>query len=109
MLKVKIFVKDLELGCLTEIDKGYVYAANKSGISNAFKKYPIEMRRYNLVKSGTVRYKDVPPIFDEFLEYTNRVDLIERAGINSLDTDIEKIYKLAGLDMMSTVFTIKQG
>ena len=109
MLKVKLFVHDIELGCLTEIDKGYVFSANKAGIDRAFKEYPIEMRRYNLVKSGTVLYRDVPPTFDEFLVYTSRGDLIERAGITGEDSDLERIYKLAGLDMMSTIFTIKQG
>lgn len=109
MLKVKLFVHELELGCLTEIDKGYVFAANKVDIDKAFKMYPIEMRRYELVKSGTVLYRDVPPVFDEFLGYTHRGDLMERAGITSADSDLERIYKLAGLDMMSTIFTIKQG
>ena len=109
MLKVKIFLKELELGCLTVRDEGYVYAANKVAINSAFKKYPIEMRRYTLPQSGNSLYKCVPPIFSEFLEYTNRADLMERVGINVLDAAIEKIYKLAGLDMMSTVFIIKQG
>ena len=108
MLKVKLFVHDIELGELTEIDRGYVFTANKLNVSKAQKTYPIEMRRFSL-PVGVALYKDVPPIFDEFLEYSLRGDLVELAGINSEDTELERLYKLASLDMHDLVFNIKQG
>ena len=109
MLKVLLYVHEIELGYLTEIDKGYVFKADAGNVAKAKKEYPIEMKRFTLNSADNGLYREVPPIFDEFLGYTSRQDLIEEAGIDKFDTDLEKIYKLAGLDMMTPVFEIRQG
>lgn len=109
MLKVKLFVHELELGYLTEVAEGYVFSTNKTNIAIAKKQYPIEMRRYNLPEANMALYNYIPPIYDEFLVYASREDLKERAGIEPYDSDLEILYKMASLEMHDMVFDIKQG
>lgn len=108
MKKIRLLVVDLELGYLKE-DNGYVFVANEKNIVQAKKDYLIQMRRFSLNESGLGLYNQVPPIFNDFLSGTNRQDIIEVAGIDKDDSDFEKLYKLAGIDMMPNVFDIKQG
>ena len=109
MIKIKLFVGDIELGYLTEIDKGYVFSANKTKIAKAKKEYPIQMRRFELNERDMGLYKNIPSIFDEFVSCQNRADIIEKAGLEPTDSEFEKLYKIAGLDFFTNAFNIKQG
>ena len=109
MQKLNLFIFDFNLGQLLYESGEYIFDPNKENIKKAHKQYPIQMIPIinNLLYSK--EYNFLPYPFDEFLGYTNRLDIKENAGILDSDSDFEKLYKLAGIDMITPIFTITQG
>jgi len=110
MKKILFKIDDLVLGALAYDKNKYVYVANNKDILKAKKAYPLEMRFYKLNIDGAMSFDILPYPFNEYLSYTAREDLSLKAGITSSDSDFDRLYKLAGLDIAPyNRFTIIQG
>ena len=108
MRRINLYMLDIEVGYLNECNNSYEFTANSFGLNEVSEKYPFQLRMFKLNREGTKVYNELPYPFNEFLGYVGRRDLDEKAGINQNDSDFDKIYKLAALDMVTPVFSIKQ-
>ncbi|MBQ8615414.1 MAG: hypothetical protein IJ415_02490 [Clostridia bacterium] len=108
MKKIYLSIEEIDLGYLIETDLGFEFVANKDGVLKAEKENSIVMIMFKLNKTGTNTYSQIPEPFSKFLISNTRKDLIEKANISEQDSQFEKLYKLAGLDMMQINFKIHQ-
>ena len=109
MEKVFLSLNENVLGYLIASERGYVFHADKEGIINATKEYPIKMKFFTLNKSGMKEYSQIPNHFIQYLDGWDREDIMEKSGINESDSDFEKLYKIAGTNVHPINFLISQG
>ena len=104
MKKVVLKLYDIVLAEI--IDKNgleLVVNENQENIKQAKEIYPLNMRAYTKGLSGYVY-----PI-ESFFSAFNRKDIIKESGINEDDSVFEKLYKVAGLDLIDfNGFIIRQ-
>ena len=107
MKKINLYVRDLLLGHLQENEGLFAFVPHETNIKLARQKYPLEMRAFKLNSSKVVCDKVMPYPFSSFLESTGRIDLIEKVGIEKNQSNFEKLYRLASLDLEYPIFRIK--
>ena len=105
-MKIGISLYDNCLGYLEESDEGYVFYANVNEIIACKEKYPIEMMLFTLPEKMVTNLDVIPPMFREYLQGADRVDIVENAKINDGDSDFVKLYKIASLNPQSINFKI---
>ncbi|MGN0961697.1 MAG: hypothetical protein ACI4PF_05845 [Christensenellales bacterium] len=106
MAKISLNIEDIELGYLLERGGKYLFCANEDEVNRAREEYPLDMVLFKLNSSGMVIYDRIPYPFNTFLSGTHREDLMSKAGINPDDSDYDRLYKLAGLNMVRENFEI---
>lgn len=106
MTKIRLVLKDLDLGDLSYQNSGYLWTPNVNNIDLAITKYPLNMEMFFL-PIKTTHYKNVPAHYIDFLESADREDLANKAGIEEDDQDFVKLYKLAYLEFFGVDFIIK--
>ena len=106
MKNIILCIKDICLGYLTEDCGRYVFYSQAEGIAKAKYEYPLEMMLFRLNASGVCKYETIPYPFSSFMAGTYREDLMLKAGINPLDSEFVRLYKLAGLRMTHQNFQI---
>ena len=108
MGKIKLFINEYYLGNFYVIEDEYIYEPNEVGVLLAKRDYPLQMRTYTLGHESLLEMDVMPEPFLTFYNYSFRQDLIEKANIEDHDTPFNRIYKLAGLELLTGNFTIKQ-
>lgn len=108
MKKVFISFDEIDLGYLIETEKSYMFVANEQGILNAQEKNPIAMSLFKLNKTGKQNYEAMPHMFSQFIVTDSRKDICDKAKINTDDSQFEKLFKIAGLNIMKINFKIHQ-
>ena len=100
----KVILKLYEFDIAEIIDEnGLTVIDNEENIKNASKKYPLNMRSYSKGLSG-YNYP-IETYFNAF----NRKYIIKEAQIKESDSVFEKLYKVAGLNLIDfNGFNIKQ-
>lgn len=101
----RILLKLFDITVAEIIDKNEITVIdNLEGIIKANELYPLNMREYKKGLSGFVY-----PI-ENYFNAINREDVILEANISDNDNVFEKLYKVAGLDIMPiNGFSIVQG
>ena len=107
-MKILLSVKEITLGYLTQIGDKYAFLADENNIEEAYKKYPLQMRFFELNQKGEGYYNRIPAPFNLNIEATQRRDLVEKAQIKEDDSLFVKLYKLAKLETLNEMFTISQ-
>ena len=108
MRKIYLSYKSVKLGYLCKEEKWFRFYADEENIKKLKKKCPILMKTYTLNVSGAEIYARMPDLFSKFIPSNERVDLLNKAGVVDGDDDFEKLYKLAGLNMVSINFKISK-
>ena len=109
MKKVFLCLEESVLGYLVEGDDGYIFHADKEGITNANKINSLKMKFFTLNRNGMKKYSEIPNHYSQFLEGVEREDIIKKAGLEEDDSLFIKLYKVAGLKNSPINFTISQG
>lgn len=107
MKKIYISFEDLELGCLFKINNEIMFSADEQAIQKMEENNPIATTFFKLNKQGQQKYQIIPEPFSFFLSNT-RKDIIEKANIQEEDDEFEKLFKIAGLNLMPQIFRIYQ-
>lgn len=105
-MKVGISLKDRCLGYLEEGDNEYIFYADVKEIAYCKSQYPIEMLMFKMPEEIVSKMSKIPPVFAEYLQGVDREDIIERAKINSDDSDFVKLYKIASINPQVINFKI---
>ena len=108
MKKVYLSLDEIDLGYLVQTDQSYLFIANEDGVNEAITTNPVAMKFFNLNKIGEKSYQQIPHLFAQFLLASSRNDLCEKAKFNETDDEFEKLFKLAGLNIMQINFKIHQ-
>ena len=108
MNNISLYIGEYLLGNLLAGNSKYYFTANAEGIDRARQKHPIEMLLFQLNDNGMAEYDKLPELFAKYINAADRKDLMQLSGINSTDSDYEKLYKLAGLTLEPAPFIIKQ-
>ena len=106
-MKVELYYQTCHLGTLTRQDNMYVYNSDIAG-ENAFKTSNPLYFVYKLF--GSVNKKS-DKLFKEFVDFVNssyRSDFVELGGIKESDDTFTRLYKVAGVELVTTGFYIKQ-
>ena len=106
MEKIYLRFKSTTLGYLCRDEMGFRFFADETRIKRVQKRYPILMKMYTLNVSGAEIYARLPNLFANFIPSKERTDIITKAGIVDSDDDFEKLYKLAGLNLVNINFKI---
>lgn len=109
MKKIYLYLEEIPLGYLIEVEGAYSYYADRENVLLAKEKYPIQMKLYNLNDGGMKDFESIPHLFSVYLDGATREDIIKSAGIEKDDSDFTKLYKLAELDFHPINFSIKAG
>ncbi|MGD9901257.1 MAG: hypothetical protein AB7S44_01825 [Spirochaetales bacterium] len=105
-MKINYYYKDIKLGTLTYKQHTYIYVSDLENEAIALQKHPL-MKFYTLANSHKNKSQTLFKEFTEFLEATNRKDIIERAKIKEKDSAFTKLYKFAKLNQDTSEFYIK--
>ena len=106
MKKIYLAFKSTTLGYLCREEQGFRFYANEQSIRKIAQKNPILMRTFSLNISGNELYMNIPNLFSQFIPSKERVDLIKKAEIIETDDEFEKLYKIAGLNLVAINFKI---
>ena len=106
MEKVFLSYKSTKLGFLCRNEQGFCFVANETAIKKLQQKNPMLMKTFSLNLSGAEVYSKLPYLFSQFIPSNERVDLLNKAEIVEQDDDFDKLYKLAGLNLMNINFKI---
>ena len=104
-MKVHLMERGVSLGYLTQSDDKMHWTPNVENIEIMKEKYPFVMDMFFLPSEEKL-YDKAPRYYDEFLWASNRADLKKSAGIEDLDNDFERLYKMGKLDFYPDEFTI---
>ena len=105
-MKIKLNYNEFTLGFLAQNSQGYVWTPDVNEINKAKEKYEYGMDMFFLPSVQKV-YTFIPRHFNEFLEASDRADLMEKAHIDDSDSDFVRLYKLSKLDFFNQEFVIK--
>ena len=108
MKKIALLIKSQNLGELVEKDGKYLFFANNVGVLESEKENFVAMKLFGLNRSGVKEYDSLPFVFSVFLPSDSRTDLNKKAGIDAGDSDFEKLYKIAALEIKCMNFEIRQ-
>ncbi|MBQ7351523.1 MAG: hypothetical protein IJW59_01460 [Clostridia bacterium] len=108
MNKVLLTIEDLDLGYLEKKGDKFVFFANPAGIRQAREQYPYDMKLFMLSEVGMTQFDDIPYPYSEYINYCDRTDIASKAKISEEDSDFDKLYKVAGLEMERVHFSIKR-
>lgn len=108
MKKIYLSFADIDLGYLQQNGQNCEFVAYEQNILNLENENPMVMQFFKLNKTGSKQYLSIPEPFSRFLISNSRKDLFEKADIKEEDGQFEKLYKLAGLNMMDINFKIHQ-
>ena len=107
MTKVYLNFNEFELGFLTESNGVFVWTPNIDQIKQFSTVYDGAADFFLLDKYSQNTYPMIPYHFNEFLEYTERADIVKKAQIKQTDSNFEKLCKLAKLEYLNQQFVIK--
>ena len=108
MKKIYLSLDEIDLGYLIEDELSFKFVAHKDNILRAHQENPFIMKMFKLNTAGTKTYSQIPEPFSRFLISNSRKDLFEKANILDQDSQFDKLYKLASLNMMAINFKIHQ-
>lgn len=106
MKKIYLSLDEMDLGYLIEDKKAFVFVANEEGVNSAQEKNPIAMQFFSLNRTGKKVFLKMPHTFSQFLITDSRKDLMLKANIDDEDSQFEKLFKLAELNLMKINFRI---
>lgn len=106
MNKVYLHFKEFELGYLIQSERGYVWVPNCEKINKCFSRYDGAVDVFMLDLKNETIHRQIPYHFYEYLESTERSDIMKKANINSNDSDFTKLYKVAALKFLNNDFYI---
>lgn len=110
MKKVKqiyLYFKEINLGFLSQENDVFVWFPNLRNIELFEKQNPAFEDFLLLERKEPVVYTKIPFHYSDFISACSRADLVKKAGINTQDSEFEKLYKLAKLDFSNQDFYIK--
>ena len=108
MKKVYLSLDDIDLGYLTKSEDLFQFVADEVAIKEAEQTNPLAMKLFKLNRKGKMFFDELPNVFRKFLVSNLRKDIISKADIIEEDNDFERLFKLAGLNMMNITFKIHQ-
>lgn len=97
---VKLYYKDELLGILTYKKPQYIFVKNDK-FSN-----PNLISHIGLKDKNEYYSDKLFTFFYKFIPSSTREDIIEKAGINSKDSDFEVLKKVAGLELNKSQFWV---
>ena len=109
MKQVYLHFKEIELGFLTQQEKGFVWVPNPENIQYFMMRYDGASDLFFLNKTEPALHPSIPYHFIDFVESSSRPDLAQKAGIVESDSDFDRLCKMATLSYADDEFVIKRG
>ena len=108
MKKIYLSLNSVDLGYLIQTTSGFKFIENEHAITNLKQDDLLTFQLFNIQTLSKQAFTEIPKIYQKFLPSKERKDLIKKANILETDSNFDKLYKLAGLNVMAINFKIHQ-
>ena len=105
--QLRLWYCSRQMGMLERTKQGYKYTSNTESEQQLLRQGALDRSEYDLWGSKERESKALFEDFEKILEETSRKDILERAGINSNDSQWDRLVKLARLKYFPRGFYVQ--